>query len=49
MMPVISKELKDWIIVSFDGWELKPGAPKEIVKEFEWLTSPYDEKIQKYE
>lgn len=34
MSSVMDIGFMDWIIVTVDGWILKPSAPPEIVKKF---------------
>lgn len=44
MMPEFAKS--EWFVDEPDNWHLKPGAPPEIVKEFEeWMKEhEYNEK-----
>lgn len=35
MMINAPDDLLEWVVTSFDGWELKPDAPKEIIAKFD--------------
>jgi hypothetical protein len=34
MSSVVDIDFMDWVIVTLDGWILKPNAPPEIVAKF---------------
>lgn len=41
-MFLLSDEFQKWIIITEDGWLLKPGAPAKIKQEFAAVTR-YDD------